>query len=125
MTDFYNAFLAMLAFDQHPDDITILWVGRSSQGRDYVAHPRNKGGSVSRKIFNENELMREAKKVVGPVAPDSKAFCLSRASQEDQQMIVAAPDMRCAVGQLAPSSFTTTAVPRYRPLVQNLKLGRN
>ncbi|KAK7485100.1 hypothetical protein BaRGS_00023640 [Batillaria attramentaria] len=147
MTDFYNAFLAMLAFDQHPDDITILWVDahpkgglddvwttlfgrayraarlpgptrfsamawaamgynsplnqhdRSSVGhlgefrhfflsrfgvdggrskncsslsllfiwrRDYVAHPRNKGGSVSRKIFNENELMREVKKVVGP-----------------------------------------------------------
>ncbi|KAK7485098.1 hypothetical protein BaRGS_00023638, partial [Batillaria attramentaria] len=147
MTDFYNAFLAMLAFDQHPDDVTILWVDahpkgglddvwttlfgrayraarlpgptrfsamawaamgynsplnqhdRSSVGhlgefrhfflnrfgvdsgrskncsslnllfiwrRNYVAHPRNKGGSVSRKIFNENELMTEVKKVVAP-----------------------------------------------------------
>nr|KAG5698185.1 hypothetical protein BaRGS_030548 [Batillaria attramentaria] len=76
MTDFYNAFLAMLAFDQHPDDVTILWVDAHPKGglddvwttlfgrayraarlpgptRNYVAHPRNKGGSVSRKIFNE------------------------------------------------------------------------
>ena len=32
MTDFYNAFLAMLTFDQHPDNVTVLWVDAHPQG---------------------------------------------------------------------------------------------
>jgi glycoprotein 2-beta-D-xylosyltransferase len=31
--------------------------------RDYVAHPRNKRGSVSRKIYNEDELLEAIKGV--------------------------------------------------------------
>ena len=139
MTDYFNAFLAMIMFDQHPDDVTILWVDAHPEGglddvwtklfgavlragrlaaptrflamawaamgynsplnehsrpavayleefrhfflsrhgvdssrnhancsslnflfiwrRDYVAHPRNKGGTVSRKIDNEEEVL--------------------------------------------------------------------
>ncbi|XP_046382192.2 beta-1,2-xylosyltransferase RCN11-like [Haliotis rufescens] len=32
MTDFYNAFLMMLVFDQHPDNMTVLWVDAHPQG---------------------------------------------------------------------------------------------
>ncbi|XP_076447251.1 uncharacterized protein LOC143284473 [Babylonia areolata] len=147
MTDFYNAFLAMLMFNQHPDDVTILWVDAHPQGgldstwetlfgkvvragvlssptrfsalawaamgynsplnhhsrpsvhyleefrhfflsrhgldgarkancsslnwlfiwrRDYAAHPRNKGGRISRKIDNEDELLAAVRGAAGP-----------------------------------------------------------
>ena len=33
---------------------------------DYVAHPRNQGGTISRKIANEHELLAEVAKAVAP-----------------------------------------------------------
>lgn len=173
MTDFYSAFLAMLIFNQHPDDVTVLFVDAHPQGglddtwrtlfgkvklagrlesplhfsamawavmgynsplnehdrptlpyleefrhlflsrhdvdgsrkvncerlnwlfiwrRDYVAHPRNKGGSVSRKIFNEDELLTAIKGVV-PEGDRVDGLQLDALPMKEQLQIISNTDV--------------------------------
>ena len=47
MTDFYNAFLAMIMFNQHPDDITVLYVD---------AHPKGGLDDTWNTLFNKVQL---------------------------------------------------------------------
>jgi glycoprotein 2-beta-D-xylosyltransferase len=41
-------------------NVLILW------RRDYVAHPRNKNGTVARKFLNEGEVLEAVKTSMGP-----------------------------------------------------------
>ncbi|XP_025106571.1 beta-(1,2)-xylosyltransferase-like isoform X3 [Pomacea canaliculata] len=173
MTDYFNAFLAMLAFNQHPDAVTILWVDAHPRGgldevwevlfgkvlragrlpgptrfsalawavmgynsplsqhgresvpyleefrhfflsrhgvdgsrklnctslsflfiwrRDYVAHPRNKGGIVSRKIYNEAEVLKAVQSAASP-ADRVRGLQLDALPMKEQLSIIVDTDI--------------------------------
>ncbi|XP_070191928.1 uncharacterized protein [Littorina saxatilis] len=173
MTDFFNAFLTMIMFNQHPDDVTILWVDAHPQGglddvwdtlfgkviragrlpsktrfnsmawaamgynsplnehsrpsvsyleefrhfflsrygvdgtrkancsslnflfiwrRDYTAHPRNKGGSISRKVDNEDQLMNAVRDVIAP-GDNLHGLQLDALSMQEQLQLIAGTDV--------------------------------
>ncbi|KAL8604096.1 hypothetical protein ACOMHN_047308 [Nucella lapillus] len=173
ITDFFNAFLAMLMFNQHPDHVTILWVDAHPRGglddtwstlfgpvmrtarlpaptrfsalawaamgynspvnqhsapaldyaeefrhfflsrhgvaggrtlncsslswllvwrRDYAAHPRNKGGSISRKIHNEDEAQAAVRGVV-PARDTVRGLQLDSLPMQTQLELIAETDV--------------------------------
>ena len=82
--------------------------------RDYVAHPRNPSGSVSRKIANENELLERAKKEF----PNNviTGLQIDKLNMHDQLNVIASLDI--LIGMHGAGLSHTLFLPQHAGLIE-------
>ncbi|XP_005097848.1 beta-1,2-xylosyltransferase RCN11 isoform X2 [Aplysia californica] len=98
--------------------VNVLFIWR----RDYVAHPRNKQGSVVRKFANEEEMLEQTQKTLGGTA-NVQGFQLDLMSMKDQLEVVSKCDILVGMHGaglshtlfLPPTSGVLELKPQYSP----------
>ncbi|XP_045158582.2 uncharacterized protein LOC123524440 [Mercenaria mercenaria] len=118
LEDFRNFFLSkhqiFPADDLNCNQLNILIIWR----RDYVAHPRNPSGSVSRKVKNEDELLGKIKDVFkGHIV---KGLQIDKLPMQDQLALISKTDI--LIGMHGAGLSHTLFLPRHSGLIEMFPL---
>ncbi|ESO86798.1 hypothetical protein LOTGIDRAFT_128470 [Lottia gigantea] len=92
------------------DNLSVLFIWR----RDYVAHPRNPSGLVSRKIKNEQELVDHVSKLLP--GHDIKSLQLDKLTMQEQLKIVSKTDI--LIGMHGAGLSHTLFLPNHSGLIE-------
>ncbi|KAK6174912.1 hypothetical protein SNE40_013472 [Patella caerulea] len=90
--------------------LSVLFIWR----RDYVAHPRNPSGVVSRKIKNEDELLKSVKDVLP--GHDIKALQLDKLKMNKQLELISGTDI--LIGMHGAGLTHTLFLPKHGGLIE-------